>query len=469
LRGRTPAADVVYPDGTREAPNEPAPPVPTVLDAGGAANSPHGEDSESEGSEGSDKSQLDDSDEDMNEEHVPDEGHTPARRAADAAHAAAGEEIVGNIEHATESMGTRWPLNDKEQTALLEYRDQHPGGIRDWEDLLQGAERLRQCALWMDNLSGQVDAVYRYILEEMLNCKPLYLPPDCTDLIQPVDHSAIGAQMKKFICQERTAFISRPGGFAEWDALSEGMKRVMYTWWIHWAWKRLLARQKLVGATTFKRIFKQKGLTLAINGDEVRKEHLGSRPRARCVPPPCADPLMLLRAQDTMFKLGNDLRQVAYPKEEPPKPVKSPNKRERRNALLEAHNAQLAATGMGFLTMPPMIKAAKALADKARAAADKAAGVADPQAAPKRKRAAVATTKLSAAASSYLKAQYKAGNTADKAELIRVLAADHDTERNEGQLTSFFRNNKKALDAQMAEAAAEAPLAAVATAAVGPA
>jgi hypothetical protein len=170
-----------------------------------------------------------------------------------------------------------------------------------------------------------------------------------------------------------------------------------------------------------------------------------------------------------MFKLGNDLRQVAYPKEEPPKPVKSPNKRERRNALLEAHNAQLAATGMGFLTMPPMIKAAKALADKARAAADKAAGVADPQAAPKRKRAAVATTKLSAAASSYLKAQYKAGNTADKAELIRVLAADHDTERNEGQLTSFFRNNKKALDAQMAEAAAEAPLAAVATAAVGPA
>jgi hypothetical protein len=173
-----------------------------------------------------------------------------------------------------------------------------------------------------------------------------------------------------------------------------------------------------------------------------------------------------------MFKLGNDLVHVAYPKEEPPKPVKSPNKRERRKALLEAHNAQLAATGKGFLTMPVMIKAAKALADKARAAADAAAGVVDPRAAPKRKRAAVATPRLSAAAKDYLKKQYKEGNAADKVELMRVLEVEHRTVRTAAQLATFFRNNKKALDAEMAEAAAEAaaeaPLAAVATAAVGP-
>jgi hypothetical protein len=84
--------------------------------------------------------------------------------------------------------------------------------------------------------------------------------------------------------------------------------------------------------------------------------------------------------QDNLFKLGNDLKDVAFPQTEPPKPSKFPGKREHRNLLIAAELRQRKESGgKGFLTSAPLIALAnkteaaqKAAEQKAQAVAEKA-------------------------------------------------------------------------------------------------
>jgi hypothetical protein len=99
---------------------------------------------------------------------------------------------------------------------------------------------------------------------------PKYLPPDCTDIIQPIDHSAVGNKLKKLINVERKAFMSQSEtAFDEWAAMGEREKRIIYTHWVACAWEQLLRRQQMEGVTTFEQIFLQKGFTLPIDGSQV--------------------------------------------------------------------------------------------------------------------------------------------------------------------------------------------------------
>jgi hypothetical protein len=97
-------------------------------------------------------------------------------------------------------------------------------------------------------------------------------------MAQPVDHAAIGNYLKRGINLERDAFLRRSdGAFDEWAAMSSSGKRIIYSWWVYFAWKRLMRRQVVPSATTFATVFKQKGLTLKIDGSEVRRQCTVSR------------------------------------------------------------------------------------------------------------------------------------------------------------------------------------------------
>ena len=62
---------------------------------------------------------------------------------------------------------------------------------------------------------------------DVRNCIPEYTPPDCTDIIQVVDDSAMGNQGKTYLNQNRDEFLcSSTRAWDEWAAMSASDKRV---------------------------------------------------------------------------------------------------------------------------------------------------------------------------------------------------------------------------------------------------
>jgi len=63
-------------------------------------------------------------------------------------------------------------------------------------------------------------------------CVPEYYPGDMTDILQVIDDSRVGNQLKTFLNAQRNAFLeSSETAFDEWEAMAAADKRIMYTIW----------------------------------------------------------------------------------------------------------------------------------------------------------------------------------------------------------------------------------------------
>jgi hypothetical protein len=77
------------------------------------------------------------------------------------------EDPAANGEHHfTAPMGKRWPMNDKQAAELATWCKAL--GDEQLQNLRSGAPTLRECIVWMDNLSSQTDATFKWMLEELM-------------------------------------------------------------------------------------------------------------------------------------------------------------------------------------------------------------------------------------------------------------------------------------------------------------
>lgn len=97
-------------------------------------------------------------------------------------------------------------------------------------------------------------------------CDTDYSPPDCTDIVQPVDDGRVGNQLKGLVNKKRDAYLeSSATAWDQWECSSVSMKRIMYTTWCAEAWAELLAEKK----DNLRQVFIDKGFALAADGSEV--------------------------------------------------------------------------------------------------------------------------------------------------------------------------------------------------------
>ncbi|KAK3244776.1 hypothetical protein CYMTET_45629 [Cymbomonas tetramitiformis] len=159
-------------------------------------------------------------------------------------------------------------INDDDELTDEEDGDAEMPSILDPVDQTASVpSHLRPAILWHDRLGSQVDEKYRRQLRVLSNTTAEYGEADCTDLVQVVDDSRVGNQLKTYVKEERNTFLeSSDTAFDEWEFASASHKRIMYTHWCGDAYEKLITEKN----HNINQAYIDKGITLAADGSEVR-------------------------------------------------------------------------------------------------------------------------------------------------------------------------------------------------------
>ncbi|KAK3278668.1 hypothetical protein CYMTET_13409 [Cymbomonas tetramitiformis] len=159
-------------------------------------------------------------------------------------------------------------INDDDELTDEEDGDAEMPSILDPVDQTASVpSHLRPAILWHDRLGSQVDEKYRRQLRVLSNTTAEYGEADCTDLVQVVDDSRVGNQLKTYVKEERNTFLeSSDTAFDEWEFASASHKRIMYTHWCGDAYEKLITEKN----HNINQAYIDKGMTLAADGSEVR-------------------------------------------------------------------------------------------------------------------------------------------------------------------------------------------------------
>ncbi|KAK3271526.1 hypothetical protein CYMTET_20128 [Cymbomonas tetramitiformis] len=164
-----------------------------------------------------------------------------------------------------------------------------PCDMTDYPDILMVAD---------DGISMRMKTVKVTFLK---NTTAEYGEADCTDLVQVVDDSRVGNQLKTYVKEERSTFLeSSDTAFDEWEFASASHKRIMYTHWCGDAYEKLITEKN----HNINQAYIDKGMTLAADGSE-----------------------------DHLLKLKG-LEDMEFPKERPAAPPPRLSKKERREKAI---------------------------------------------------------------------------------------------------------------------------------------
>jgi hypothetical protein len=133
----------------------------------------------------------------------------------------------------------------------------------DWLDQFQGStqgqgERL----LGMDNHGAQCTQAFRNKMDSM-RIQPAFTPPDCTDVVAPVDHH-VGAALKHVMGKLYHAALE--ANYDEWttNGLPSWKRRVLMAEWTALAWHTVIKRK----TTLLWKAFVSTGFCIAKDGSE---------------------------------------------------------------------------------------------------------------------------------------------------------------------------------------------------------